>query len=106
MWSLETYELLYSIPAHRGAVLSLFVSHDGKYLFSSAGDAIVNVQSDLSAFWFPNTYSFQVWCTQKLTRLYHIWSTYDVGDLFCVAYSTRLRTVYLGAQNTSIQVRG
>ncbi|MCJ1295843.1 hypothetical protein MMC34_007407 [Xylographa carneopallida] len=86
VWSLETYELLYSILAHRGAVLSLFVSHDGKHLFSSAGDAIVNV-----------------WCTQKLTRLYHIWSTYDVGDVFCVVYSTRLRTVYLGAQNTSIQ---
>ncbi|MCJ1387574.1 hypothetical protein MMC18_000417 [Xylographa bjoerkii] len=86
VWSLETYELLYSIAAHRGAVLGLFVSHDGKLLFSSAGDAIVNV-----------------WCTQKLTRLYHIWSTYDVGDVFCVAYSTDLQTVYLGAQNTSIQ---
>lgn len=45
MWSFETYELLASIPAHRGAILSLFVSQDGKYLFSSAGDAIVNVQS-------------------------------------------------------------
>ncbi|MCJ1397453.1 hypothetical protein MMC11_000646 [Xylographa trunciseda] len=86
VWSLETYELLYSVAAHRGAVLGLFVSHDGKLLFSSAGDAIVNV-----------------WCTQNLTRLYHIWSTYDVGDVFCVAYSTGLQTVYLGAQNTSIQ---
>ncbi|MCJ1477756.1 hypothetical protein MMC13_006429 [Lambiella insularis] len=86
VWSLETYELLASIPAHRGAVLGLFVSQDGRLLFSSAGDAIVNV-----------------WCTQKLKRLYHIWSTYDVGDVFCVVYSAVLQTVYLGAQNTSIQ---
>ncbi len=46
----------------------------------------------------------QVWCTHSLNRLYSIYSTYDVGDLFCVAYSASLKTVYLGAQNTSIQV--
>ena len=32
-----------------------------------------------------------------------MYSTYDVGDVFCLAYSTELHTVYLGAQNTSIQ---
>lgn len=36
-------------------------------------------------------------------RLYSIYSTYDVGDVFCVAYSCNLQTVYLGSQNTSIQ---
>ena len=45
----------------------------------------------------------QVWCTRNLGRLYHVWSTYDVGDVFCVAYSAAQQTVYLGAQNTSIQ---
>ena len=43
VWSLNTYELLTVIPAHGGSVLSLFVSPDKKLLFSSAGDAIVNV---------------------------------------------------------------
>ena len=38
-----------------------------------------------------------------MSRVYSIYSTYDVGDVFCLAYSTRLNTVFLGAQNTSIQ---
>lgn len=43
VWSLETCELLASIAAHRGSVLCLFLSTDGKALLSSGGDAIVNV---------------------------------------------------------------
>ncbi|KAL8776466.1 MAG: hypothetical protein Q9213_008262 [Squamulea squamosa] len=86
VWSLDTYERLNSIKAHHRSVLSLYVSNDQGLLFSSAGDAIVNV-----------------WCTHSLGRLYSIYSTYDVGDVFCVAYSASLKTVYLGAQNTSIQ---
>ena len=104
VWSLETYELLSSIPAHRGAVLSLFVSQDGRLLFSSAGDAIVNVRLSLQPLVLLAN-DIQVWCTHSLRRLYHIWSTYDVGDVFCVTFSLNLQTVYLGAQNTSIQVR-
>jgi len=87
VWSLETFEFLANIHAHRGSVLCLCLSADKKLLFSSAGDAIVNV-----------------WCTSSLTRQYSIYSKYDVGDVFCVVYSTDLQTVYLGAQNTSIQV--
>ena len=86
VWSLASFELVQRIQAHTRAVLSLFLSADGKLLFSSAGDAIVNV-----------------WCPTSLKRLYHIYSTYDVGDVFSVAYSAQFETVYLGAQNTSIQ---
>ena len=43
VWSLDTYEQLHTVPAHKGAVLGLFLSEDGKLLFSCAGDAIVNV---------------------------------------------------------------
>jgi di- and tripeptidase len=46
----------------------------------------------------------QVWSTRTFERLYSIHSHHDVGDLFAVAYSPRLKTVYCGAQNTSIQV--
>ena len=45
----------------------------------------------------------QVWCTTGFRHLYALWSPYDIGDIFCVAYSSLHRTVYLGAQNTSIQ---
>lgn len=86
VWSLSTFELLHELHAHRGSCLGLFISADCKLLFSSGGDAIVNV-----------------WCTRDFRRLYSIYSTYDVGDVFSVTYSARLQTVYLGAQNTSIQ---
>lgn len=86
IYSLTTFETLYTIHAHRGSLLSLTLSTDEKLLFTSGGDAIVNV-----------------WSTQSLTRIYSIYSTYDVGDVFCVAFSSELQTAYLGAQNTSIQ---
>lgn len=86
VWSLASFELVLRIQAHTRAVLCLYLSPDGKLLFSSAGDAIVNV-----------------WCPNSLKRLYHIYSTYDVGDVFSVSYSAQFDTVYLGAQNTSIQ---
>lgn len=87
VWSSETYALLASIAAHHASVLCLCLSADARFLFSSAGDAIVNV-----------------WCTSRLVRLYSIYSRYDVGDVFCVAYCESLQTIFLGAQNTSIQV--
>jgi hypothetical protein len=46
----------------------------------------------------------QVWDTATFDRVYSIYSTYDIGDVFSVAYSVHLNTVYLGAQNASIQV--
>lgn len=85
-WSLASFELVLRIQAHTRSVLCLFLSPDRTLLFSSAGDAIVNA-----------------WDPDNLKRLYHIYSTYDVGDVFSVAYSAQFETVYLGAQNTSIQ---
>ena len=82
----NTYERKAVIEGHRGSVLGLCLSQDGELLFSSAGDRIVNV-----------------WRTKDLSRQCCLYSSYDVGDIFCVAYSTILHTVYLGAQNTSIQ---
>lgn len=86
VWSLATFELVNRVQAHTRAVLCLFLSADGDLLFSSAGDAIVNA-----------------WCPVSLKLRHHIYSTYDVGDVFSVVYSAQLSTVYLGAQNTSIQ---
>ena len=86
VWSLASFELVQKLQAHTRAVLCLFLSADRKLLFSGAGDAIVNA-----------------WCPSSLKQLYQIYSTYDVGDVFSVAYSSQFETVYLGAQNTSIQ---
>ncbi|KAL2106249.1 hypothetical protein VUR80DRAFT_6982 [Thermomyces stellatus] len=38
-----------------------------------------------------------------MARLYEVYSTYDLGDLFSVAYSPQHDTLYIGAQNTTIQ---
>lgn len=85
-WSLETFQQVHTIQAHKRSVLSLFLSPDASLLFSSAGDPIINV-----------------WCPKTLNRLYEIYSTHDVGDIFCTAYSAQYDTLYLGAQNSTIQ---
>lgn len=46
----------------------------------------------------------KVWSTRTFERLYSIYSHHDVGDIFAVVYSSSLKTVYCGGQNTSIQV--
>lgn len=86
IYDLETYRRQAVIDGHSGSVLGLCLSQDEQLLFSSAGDRFVNV-----------------WHTKTLQRVYCIYSTYDVGDVFCVSYCAALQTVYLGAQNTSIQ---
>lgn len=85
VFRLDTYEKKALIEGHRGSVLGLCLSEDRKLLFSSAGDRIVNV-----------------WSAKTLARVCCLYSSYDVGDIFCIAYSASLRTVYLGAQNTTI----
>ena len=86
VWSLGTFEETRRIQAHKRSVLSLFLSPDESKLFSTAGDPIISV-----------------WCPRTLARQLEIYSTYDVGDIFSVAYSAQQDTVYLGAQDTTIQ---
>ncbi|EHA47219.1 WD repeat-containing protein [Pyricularia oryzae 70-15] len=108
VWSLGTFQLVQRVQAHKRSVLCLFLSsptdkditkpsssddasepqesRPSSLLFSSAGDAIISV-----------------WCPRTLKRLYEIYSSHDVGDVFSVAYSSQNDTVYIGAQNTSIQ---
>ncbi|CAK7209985.1 hypothetical protein SCUCBS95973_000635 [Sporothrix curviconia] len=115
IWSLDSFQLVTRIQAHKRSVLCLFLSppptsssssssstepsssaaapssdpHSalrGQLLVSSAGDATISI-------WSPTTFQ----------RLYEIYSTYDTGDIFSVAYSTQHQTVYIGAQDTTIQ---
>ncbi|ROV89713.1 hypothetical protein VMCG_10350 [Cytospora schulzeri] len=107
VWSLATFELVRRIQAHKRHVLWLFLSDSPSstshsdstssapdsleadsrsLLISSAGDALVSV-----------------WCPTTFTRLYEIYSLDHVGDIFSCAYSRQQDTVYLGAQDQSIQ---
>lgn len=66
--------------------MCLCLAGDQSLLISSGGDAII-----------------QVWHAETFENLYTIYSTFDVGDVFCLAYSANLQTAWFGAQNTSIQ---
>jgi di- and tripeptidase len=86
VWSIETFQLVATLKGHAGSVLSLCITPESPLLFSSGGDAII-----------------QVWHVETFENLYTIYSTFDVGDVFCVAFSASLQTAWFGAQNTSIQ---
>ncbi|KAL1895406.1 hypothetical protein Sste5346_005212 [Sporothrix stenoceras] len=118
VWSLDSFQLVTRIQAHKRSVLCLFLSPadstdstdsssssttpptdssipttsstsslpSTRLLVSSAGDATISI-------WSPTTFQ----------RLYEIYSTYDVGDIFSVAFSVQHQTVYIGAQDTTIQ---
>ncbi|KAK1755507.1 hypothetical protein QBC47DRAFT_380547 [Echria macrotheca] len=86
VWSLGSYQLVQTIQAHKRSVLCLVLTDDSKYLLSSACEPIIGI-----------------WCPKTFVRLYEIYSTYDVGDVFSVAYSAQRDTVYLGTQTQVIQ---
>ena len=86
VYALDTFERKAVIEGHRGSVLALCLDAEQTLLFSSAGDRIVNV-----------------WSIATLTQTCCLYTSFDVGDIFCVAFSNTLQTVYLGAQNTTIQ---
>ena len=86
VWSLETYELLASVAAHKESVLSLVLSDDRSLLFSTGADSVVNI-----------------WSTDSLQRRYSLFSNFEIGDIFCSAHSTTTNTLFWGAQNASIQ---
>jgi di- and tripeptidase len=53
----------------------------------------------------PRSLTTQVWCTKELIPLYLInpFLDTDSGDLFSLAWSPTLSTIYIGCQNTSLQ---
>lgn len=44
IWSIETFQRVATVKGHQGSVLSLFLCEAQSLLFSSAGDAIINVR--------------------------------------------------------------
>ncbi|KKY17511.1 putative wd repeat protein [Phaeomoniella chlamydospora] len=85
-WKLDTFELLHSAPAHENSVLSLHLSEDKQLLFSGGADSSVGV-----------------WSAKSLKRISTIISHHDVGDIFCLAYSSRMQLLLCGTQSQSLQ---
>ncbi|GAB7365298.1 hypothetical protein MBLNU230_g6379t1 [Neophaeotheca triangularis] len=98
VYSLKSFELLARVEGHKSSVLGLCLDPEEGLLFSAAGDRVVNVWGleveAGSAVGEEGVVLKRRWCLR---------SSFDVGDVFCVAYSERLGVVYLGAQNTTVQ---
>ncbi|CAJ0825842.1 11803_t:CDS:10 [Entrophospora sp. SA101] len=86
VWDLINFQQAGALKGHTGSILCLSLSSDQSMLFSSSGDGTV-----------------RIWNADALKCLYVIQSSQDVGDIFSVVYSDKLKTLYIGCQNTSIQ---
>ncbi|KAJ7857773.1 hypothetical protein B0H13DRAFT_2077001 [Mycena leptocephala] len=88
VWDKKTFRFKDNLRGHTGAVLALEYAEDRKWLFSSSGDSTV-----------------RIWSTTTLTPVYVLspYSDTAAGDLFSLAWSPSLQTIYVGCQNTSLQ---
>ncbi|KAJ7095467.1 hypothetical protein C8R43DRAFT_1081889 [Mycena crocata] len=88
VWDKKSFRLKDSLRGHTGAVLALAYAEDREWLFSSSGDSTV-----------------RIWSTSTLTPIYVLSPYLDTGagDLFSLAWSPSLQTIYVGCQNTSLQ---
>ncbi|KAH8077043.1 Zn-dependent exopeptidase [Cristinia sonorae] len=88
VWDKATFTLKSTLQGHTGSVLALQYAPDRKWLFSASGDS-----------------SVRVWSTTTLTPLFRISPHLDSdsGDIFSLAWSPSLSTIYFGCQNTSLQ---
>jgi len=85
VFDMETYERKYVLQGHTGSVLCLAKSDDEKYLFSGGSDSLV-----------------KVWDVETMKETHTIYSLVDIGDIFSLAWSSKLNTIFFGAQNASI----
>ncbi|KZS96118.1 glutathione degradosome [Sistotremastrum niveocremeum HHB9708] len=88
VWDRKSFVLKTSLRGHTEGVLALELAPAKNWLFSSSGDRTV-----------------RIWSTVDLAPLYVInpYLEAEAGDLFSLAYSPVLDTLYIGCQNTSLQ---
>ncbi|KAF4578670.1 hypothetical protein EYR36_000477 [Pleurotus pulmonarius] len=88
VWCRKTFQLVRTLREHTGSVLALEYASERDWLFSASGDSTVCV-----------------WSTKTLALLYvlHPYQETGSGDLFSLAWSPSLGTLYIGCQDTSLQ---
>lgn len=82
----ETFEIEFVLKGHAGSVYSLALTEDERFLFSGSADSLV-----------------KVWDLETMEDVWTIYSVYDIGDVFTVAWAPSHEYLFLGAQNASIQ---
>ncbi|KAK0476079.1 hypothetical protein IW261DRAFT_1491846 [Armillaria novae-zelandiae] len=88
VWDKRTYRLKDTLRGHTGSVLALVYAAEKEWLFSSSGDSTV-----------------RIWSTTTLNPIYVVdpYLETGAGDLFSLAWSPSLQTLYIGCQNTALQ---
>lgn len=82
----ETFETEFVLKGHAGSVYSLALTEDERFLFSGSADSLV-----------------KVWDLETMEDVWTIYSVYDIGDIFTIAWAPSHEYLFLGAQNASIQ---
>lgn len=88
VWNKTSFTLKHTLQGHTGSVLALELAQDKRWLFSASGDSTI-----------------RVWSTATLLPIYVITPHLETGagDLFSLAWSSALQTIFVGCQNTSLQ---
>ncbi|KAF9454810.1 glutathione degradosome [Macrolepiota fuliginosa MF-IS2] len=88
VWDKKTFTHKDTLRGHTGSVLALEYAREKAWLFSSGADSTI-----------------RVWCTKTLTALYVVdpYLENGAGDLFSLAWSPTLQTIFVGCKNTSLQ---
>ncbi|KIY51443.1 Zn-dependent exopeptidase [Fistulina hepatica ATCC 64428] len=88
VWDKKSFTLTQTLQGHTGSVLALEYASDRKWLFSSSGDSTI-----------------RIWSTITLAPVYVLTPYLETGagDLFSLAWSPQLQTIFVGCQNTSLQ---
>ncbi|KAI9144806.1 hypothetical protein BKA69DRAFT_1025508 [Paraphysoderma sedebokerense] len=86
VWCVHTFQKLATLKGHSRSVLCLTIAKNGTLLLSSSGDG-----------------TCRIWDIAKLKCVQIILAGENSGDIFSLVYSSRLDTIFIGCQNTSIQ---
>lgn len=86
VYDLNTFEVAATMTGHCGSIYCLTLTADGQFLFSGGSDSLV-----------------KVWSLKEFREVYTIFSIYDIGDIFSIAWVPSQETLYIGSQNTYIQ---
>lgn len=99
VFDLQNFSLKHVINCGRKqfatSVLCLSLSANENLLFSAGSDSLVKIW-DLSPFDDRDAVSYHIPCTHV------IYSLTDIGDIFSIAWSESLSTLFIGAQNASV----
>ncbi|CUM64556.1 uncharacterized protein PRCAT00002163001 [Priceomyces carsonii] len=97
IFDMENYNLKFEINCghmdNTASILCLALSDDENHLFSAGSNSLVSA-------WDVSSVNSKNDCSIVCTHI--VYSALDIGDIFSIAWSQSLSTLFIGAQNASI----